>query len=350
MSQYRVAVGAFEHHFSQLLALVRGRLEVEWQFHKRADLKQMEPDLLELVREFGALLRVVYRYDLRDALKREAAWYALTLATRGPGADAFALLLDSWVIAIQVLIKPPECNILAAPLQNLRENSKDIFAALETRRGISNDPGVSALAEQLVVGDYGSARDLLRSGISSGMEPHEIIVRMLLPAMSEIGRRWELNELAIFQEHLATETTQKLIYELSSWASPAMPITHTALLTCVPNDEHQVLPTALRAYLELRGWDARSLGRSLPSEQIVKATLSLKPDAVFASLSMLSRLIEAIALITHLRGEIPNCRVLVGGRGAEPVRELLEENGAIVVRDFDEAHRRGIEGGASSAF
>lgn len=350
MSQSKAAVDAFDHHFSHLTALVRERLEVEWQFHRRADFKQMEPDLLELVREFGALLRVVYRYDLTDALKKEASWYASTLATRGPGTDAFALLLDSWVVAIQGLIKPPECNSLAAPLQDLRENSADIFAEAEARRGISGDPKVSALAEQLVAGDYGSAREVIHSEITSGMPPHETIVYMLLPAMSEIGRRWELNELAIFQEHLATETMQKLIYGLSSWATTVMSIKRTALITCVSNDEHQLLPLALSAYLELRGWDARSLGRSLPSEQIVKATLALRPDAVFASLSMLSRLTDAIALITHLREAVPNCRVLVGGRGAGPGHELLEEKGAIVVRDFNEAHRRGLEGGGSSAF
>ena len=69
----------------------------------------------------------VYRYDLAQALAQEAVWYASALAVRGPGKDAFSLLLESWIIAVQGIIKPPECNLLAEPIRELQTNLPILF-------------------------------------------------------------------------------------------------------------------------------------------------------------------------------------------------------------------------------
>lgn len=344
-----MAAAVLERDFDRLLAIVHERLELQWRFHRRADLQQLAPDLSALMREFGALLRVVYRHNLPDELAREATWYASALASRGPGEDAFALLLDSWIMAIQGTIKPPECNTLAAPLQRLRANLARVFSEAEHRRGASPALEIVALVERLIEGDFAGAWGMLRERMAAGTPPHELIVAALLPAMSEVGRRWERNELAIFEEHLATETVQRLIGGLCGCSTAVEPLNRTALVANVPQEEHQTVPLALSAYLELRGWRVRSLGRSLPAEQIARAVGALKPDAVFLSVSMLARLIEALDLVERLREQAPGCPIFVGGRGAAPGRSLLEAAGARVVQGFDEAHRWALGGGASHA-
>ncbi|NLF69915.1 MAG: hypothetical protein GX575_12790 [Candidatus Anammoximicrobium sp.] len=343
------SIAAFERDFERLFAIVHERVEIQWRFHRRADLEQLGPDLTGLLREFGALLRVVYRYDLTDALASEAAWYASALASRGPGEDALALLLDSWIVAIEGTIKPPECNALAAPLQTLRADLPHVFSAAERRRGAAPAAEIGTVVESLIAGDFAEAWDALRGRMSGGTPPHELIVELLLPAMAEVGRRWELNELAIFQEHLATETVQRLIGGLSGCGAAVEPLHRTALVACVPQEEHQTLPAALSAYLALRGWKVRSLGRSMPAEQVVRAAEALKPDAVFLSLSMLSRLHETLELVARLAAPMANGPLLVGGRGAAPARRLLEAAGAQVTQDFDEAHRWAQGGAASHA-
>lgn len=343
------ATAIFERDFDRLLAIVHERLEVQWRFHRRVDLARLEPDLMELRREFGSLLRVVYRYNLTDALAPEAAWYASALTSRGPGSDAFALLLDSWIVAIQGTIKPPECNVLAAPLQKLRAELPRVFSEAEKRRGATPAAEIGTLVASLIVGDFAGAWEQLRAGMASGTPPHELIVDLLLPAMAEVGRRWELNELAIFQEHLATETVHRLIGGMYGCSPAVEPLHRSALVACVPQEEHQTLPLALSAYLTLRGWNVRSLGRGLPVEQVVRAAGVLKPDAVFLSLSMLSRLNETLDLVARLRASASNYPVLIGGRGAAPACGLLEAAGAHVTQDFDEAHRWAQGGVASHA-
>ena len=284
-------------HFSHLSALVRRRLEVAWRYRPQEEMGPLEPELLDYVNEFGRLLQVVFRYGLTEALQGEAAWYASLLASRGPGKEAFALLLDSWIVAIQGIIKPPECHTLAQPLENLRAGLDEIFALAHSHRFSLPEPEVTQLVEVLIEGDAARAMGLVSAWLAQGGSPYGLIPSRLLPAMGEIGRRWELNELAVYQEHLATETLIRLLCGLPALAPPPPPLGRTALVTCVPGDEHQVVPLALGVYLELRGWRVRSLGRSLPLAQIAAAAAAFAPNVVFLSLTMLSRLEEALAKI-----------------------------------------------------
>jgi methanogenic corrinoid protein MtbC1 len=333
------AAAAFEEHLDQLMALVRQRLTLEWQFHQRADLARLESDLAELVREFGQLLRVVYGYNLTEALAQEAAWYASALAARGPGSDAWGLLLDSWIMAIEGVIKPPECNQLAAPLRQLRSRAQQLFVEAQTRRGPPAPEAVDQLVDRLVAGDRAGAQQWLQAQMTAGTPATDLIVRLILPALAEIGRRWELNELAVFEEHLASETMLRLLAWLAAGPAILPPASRVALVSCVPNDQHQILPAALSAYLELRGWTVRCLGRSLPADQIAAAAARIKPAALLLSMTMVARLPEALQVVEQVQARLPQCTIIVGGRGAALGRAWLEAAGARVTQDFDQAHR-----------
>lgn len=349
LGQDEAAIDLFEAHYERLTALVHQRMEIEWRAHRRRDIEGMEPDLLELLREFGELLRVVLRYDLPEALRLEAGWFASVLTARGPGRDAFGLLVDSWIMAIQGLIKPPECHTLAAPLRNLRDALPAVFTELARRAMPTADRTTGPLAAALIAGDADEAIAILRARIADGCSPHETVSSLLLPAMRGIGLRWETGELPIYREHLATEAAIAALAALPTLVPPAPPVGRRAMVGCVPRDHMQIVPLALAAYLRLRGWSAVSLGQGMPADQVVAAARDIRPDAVMLSLSMVSRLSGALEVIGLLKGVAHPPAVLLGGRGAEIARHLIEETGAFVARDFDEAHRRGLAGGGALA-
>ena len=331
----------FERAFDQVLAVVHRRLEIEWTSHRRGDLRRLEVDLLEMVREFGALLRVVYRYDLTSALREEVGSYAATLAARGPGEDALELMLGSWIVAIQGIVRPPECNELAAPLQAVRAELPRLFAEVACRGTLPAAPETRTLVERLIVGDRLGARGLLQSEIAAGRAAHDLIPDRILPAMQEIGNRWEAETLDMYAEHLATETVILLLGELTSRAAPEASAPR-ALVGCVPDDHMQIVPMALTAYLQLRGWQAISFGQGLPADQIARAVQSVNPDAVLLSLSMVSRLSGALDLIERLGVVGWRGRIIVGGRGAKSGQTLLERAGATVAASFGDAHYAGM--------
>lgn len=344
MPGFQSASELFESNYNNLLALVLKRMEVELQYHKRSDLKKLEADLIEQLTEFGELLRVVYRYNLTNILPYEAAWYASALSSRGSVNDAFTLLIDSWIIAIQGVIKPPECNLLADPLQEIKINIKSIFSEAEQRRGHSPHIEITNFVDSIIIGDWITAQNQLTAKIANGVKSYELITKLILPAMVEIGSRWENNAIQIFEEHLATETIIRLLAGLSYTSKPEKDINRNALVSCVPNDRHQLVPMALTKFLELKGWRVVSLGNSLPADQIVLAAKKIKPDTIFLSLNMLSRLTDALDLISKLHQNNPEIKIFIGGNGAQLGKSLLQESNAIVIQSFEEAHQLALRG------
>jgi methanogenic corrinoid protein MtbC1 len=334
----------FVEHYDHLLALVRQRLTVFWQFQQEGEPQPSASELLDYSQEFGRLLRVVFRYQLLDALQEETAWYAAVFTARGAGQEALTLLLDSWLVAIQGLIKPPECNILAQPLQVLRADLPHIFQVAQVRSQTLPPPDLAALVDLLTTGEVAAVQALVSGYLSQGTPPYAIITGTLLPALVEIGRRWEQNSLAIYQEHLATETIIRLLCALPAYGPVLPPGERLALVTCVPGDEHQLLPLALGIYLELRGWRVRSLGRSLPLDQIGAAAAAFQPEAIFLSLTMVSRLEEALATVAYLKTLDQPRRLIMGGPGTQAAAAILAEAGVRVVKTFEEAHAVGLSG------
>jgi MerR family transcriptional regulator, light-induced transcriptional regulator len=329
----------FAAEFANLSAVVHKRLELECHYHQRPDLEPGVHHLFQYAMEFGRLLQVVYRHQLFDSLREEAQWYAAVFAARGAGYDSFAVVLESWIIAIQGLIKPPECNELAQPLQSLRDGLHSLIDPARDRRQTAMPTPTLLLVENLVRGDVRGAREIIASMAQEQPSPDRLIVEAVLPAMAEIGQRWESNEVEIFQEHLATEAFRSLLAGLPAMIQGARPKTgRTALVSCVPGDEHELIPLALATYLEIRGWMVKNLGGSLPASQIARAVAAFAPDTLFLTFTMLSRLDDALEVIERIHREPGHCRVVCGGRGAVAAGAILAARGVLVARDFDDGY------------
>jgi len=339
------ALRLFQDEFQQLSALVQKRVEVEWRYHRGLAFSSALPFLLEYTHEFGLLLRVIYRYGLFGALREEATWYASVFAARGHGHDLFAVLLESWIIAIQGTIKPPECHELTSALQSLREDLDSLVEASSERRDSAPSTVSPALMESLCRGDTRRTREVIRALLNSWRLPERLIVEELLPAMGEIGRRWELNDMEIFEEHLATEAVRGALSALPAMVNQQPSMSHpNAVVSCVPGDEHELIPLALAAYLEIRGWSVKNLGGSLPADQIARAVSAFSPEVLFLSLTLLSRLDQALEVMERVHSQAGRCRVIFGGHGAFMARDILQQHGALVARDFDEGYSLAIGG------
>ena len=336
----------FSLEFGNLSAVVLKRLELEWRYHQRPDLAKADQQLLQYALEFGRLLEVVYRHHLLSDLREESKWYARVFTARGSGHDAFGLILDSWIIAIQGVLKPPECNELATPLQTIRDDLPLLIDQALHPSPVTPRPSDFQLVKTLVRGDVRGAREIISDMVAKGTTLDRLIVEVMLPSIAEIGQRWELNQLEVFQEHLATEAVQSLLAGLPLMMAGTPPKEEsTALVSCAPGDEHSLIPLALAAYLECKGWSVKNLGRSLPSGQIVRAVVAFSPKALFLTFTTITKLDEALEVIEQCRAASPHCRIILGGRGAVTAKAILENRGALVANDFEEGARFAAEGG-----
>lgn len=137
------------------------------------------------------------------------------------------------------------------------------------------------------------------------------------PALREIGRLWQENEITVAEEHLATAVTQvsmSRLYIECCMSTP--PAGRTLLAACAPTEKHEVGLRMICDLLELEGWDATYLGAEVPEDSLIAMIRTARPDVLALSASIAPHLPQLRALIAAVRVTfgVAAPYILVGGR------------------------------------
>src|SRR3954447_26315100 len=159
-------------------------------------------------------------------------------------------------------------------------------AALATQSDADPPPAVAPLTR---VG----ARDELADALDSFDEPRAqaVVDRLLavatvdtllgevvLPYLHELGARWERGEASIAQEHFASGVLRGRLLGLArGWGLGIGP---TALLACLPGEQHDLGLIAFGLALRSRGWRIVHLGPDAPLETVEEASRGIQPSLV----------------------------------------------------------------------
>jgi methanogenic corrinoid protein MtbC1 len=203
---------------------------------------------------------------------------------------------------------------------------------------------VTAVAEfldALVRGDRRTADQLVDRSLDRGDDLQTLYLEVLQPAMREIGRLWQENQLTVAEEHLATAITQaamgRAFERVYRWRDQRTP---TMIAACVDDERHQMGLRMLCDLLELEGWETTYLGASVPIEALVDMIEKRKPDVVGLSATIaphLPRLRAAIAAIRESRVS-PMPFIIAGGRAIAGDEALAQRMGAdITASDASDA-------------
>src|SRR5829696_854040 len=139
-----------------------------------------------------------------------------------------------------------------------------------------------------------------------------VVDQIALPAMREIGKRWESGEISIAQEHFATGVLRGRMLALGrNWGAGIGPL---ALLACPSGERHDIGLIAFGLVLRERGWRIAFLGPDTPIETILDAADRLDPAAIVLA-AVTAQPFEAVSgEITELARK---AAVLIGGEGAD---------------------------------
>jgi serine phosphatase RsbU (regulator of sigma subunit)/methanogenic corrinoid protein MtbC1 len=173
------------------------------------------------------------------------------------------------------------------------------------------DDYVAALVEP----DARRARGLIGRAIDAGTDPHDVYLDVLAPALYEIGRLWESNEIGVAAEHLASSTTESVMAEIAGRLRTGAPHRGAAVVACVGEELHRLGSRIVSDFLESDGWDVEHLGAMVPVEQIVEVAASRRAGVVALSVTMQARLPELRRAVAELRALEPPPLVAIGGQG-----------------------------------
>jgi MerR family transcriptional regulator, light-induced transcriptional regulator len=170
--------------------------------------------------------------------------------------------------------------------------------------------------------------------VLSEVEHERILVEsayldVLVPAQREVGRLWHAGELSIAEEHVITETTQRLMALLAYRARRAPDNGRTVVCAAVAGNVHNLAVRVLADFFDLAGWRTVHLGASVPAPELTTALQYFDGELLVLSAALsvqLPSVAEAIEAVRRIEGR--PVRVMVGGLAFSDAPEIWRKLGA----------------------
>lgn len=284
-------------------------------------------------RHHAAFLYNVLRYGHHALLARTLPWVYRAYRGHGFSMDYFLIELEHWKRAVAVTLSSVSATAVL-PLYDwmIGAHERVLEASLVSEEEYRHDdedwvhPRVVFL-HFLLEGDARGALGLAQSLVHTPSDYGRFCVRVLQPAMYEIGRLWETGRASVAQEHLASAICGRLLAEFYPRLFKAPPTRGPIVITAAPNEFHELGARMTADLLELDGWDTRFLGANTPIDSLVDLLLSSRPRCLGVSLCLALHVdrFEALLKAVRDREELSGLRILGGGRilNEEPAfREL----------------------------
>lgn len=185
------------------------------------------------------------------------------------------------------------------------------------------------LFDAILNGDNKTARAVTEKAIAAGTDPAELISQCMIPAMDEVGRRFECEEYFVPELLLAGRAMKSaltLIQPLLA-ASGSQPAGRVVIGT-VKGDLHDIGKNLVASLLEGGGFEVHDLGADVAPEAFIEAIGKWQADIVALS-ALLTVTMPAMKTTIQafdqagLRNQV---RIMIGG--APVTRQYAKEIGA----------------------
>jgi excisionase family DNA binding protein len=190
-----------------------------------------------------------------------------------------------------------------------------------SRRG-SRTAARTRLRSRLLAADEAGAWAVVESTLAAGATPAEVHLRVLGPALVDIGTQWAAGDLTVAEEHRASAVATRVIARLGPHFARRGRKRGSVLVGAVAGERHALPGAMLVDLLRGAGFDAVDLGADTPADSFVEAA-AVTPRLVALVLgAFLAGRHDALAhTVGRLRAAGVEAPVLVGGRGVTSLED-----------------------------
>lgn len=190
-------------------------------------------------------------------------------------------------------------------------------------------PDLKALYQAVINGDAKTAKTVTETALAAGVEPLALVQEYMMPAMSEVGRRFECSEYFV-PELLLSARAMKAALELirPRLATSGAKSATRVVVGTVKGDLHDIGKNLVAAMLEGGGYEVIDLGVNVPPEQFIAAVKEKGANIVAMSALLTTTMPSMRTTIEALKqaGIRERVKILVGG--APVTRKYADEIGA----------------------
>ncbi len=185
------------------------------------------------------------------------------------------------------------------------------------------------LYDAVVDGDAKTTLEMTKAALAAGMTPEELVAKYMIPAMDEVGKRFEAEEYFVPELLLAGRAMKGALEVLrpllaASGAQPAGKV----IIGTVKGDLHDIGKNLVAAMLEGAGFEVTDLGTDVSPEKFVEAVSAKGANIVCLSALLTVTMPAMKTTLEALRAAGVRDRVKVMIGGAPVTDQYCREIGA----------------------
>jgi 5-methyltetrahydrofolate--homocysteine methyltransferase len=190
-------------------------------------------------------------------------------------------------------------------------------------------PDLKKLSEAILKGDAKGAVAITKEAIEAKADPQELVSKYMIPAMDEVGRKFEADELFV-PELLVTARAMKSALQVLKpllAAKGAKPVGKVIVGT-VKGDLHDIGKNLVASMLEGAGFEVIDLTVDVSPEKFVNAVKEHSPHIVALSALLTTTMPSMKTTIEQLTAAGVRAKVKVIIGGAPVTQDYAKEIGA----------------------
>lgn len=190
---------------------------------------------------------------------------------------------------------------------------------------------ITDLSEALKKGLADEAENLTQQALEQGMEPLDIVQKILVPTLTKVGQRFQDFEIFLPELMMAGEAAQRataIVEEATLKAGEPSLNLGTIILGQVQGDMHDIGRNIVGTLLNSHGFKVIDLGRDVPASAFLESAEKEKANIVALSALMTTTLPaqkRTISLFSEVRKR-EDFYIIVGGGAVS--REWADEIGS----------------------
>ncbi len=146
---------------------------------------------------------------------------------------------------------------------------------------MTNDEILKGLHDNTIVGKAAVVKELTEQGLAAGLAPIDMLYKGLLPALQEVGRRFEVGDFFVPEMLLAAKAMQGALAILRPLlAAQGAKTLGKVVMGTVKGDVHDIGKNLCNIMLEGAGFEVIDLGVNTAPDKFVAAVQKHQPDIV----------------------------------------------------------------------
>ncbi len=190
-----------------------------------------------------------------------------------------------------------------------------------------SDP--AELFEAILTGNAKKAQEVTKAALEAKVDPSELLTKHMIPAMDEVGKRFECNEYFVPELLIAARAMKMSLALLTpELAAAGVEAAGRVVIGTVQGDLHDIGKNLVASMLEGGGFEVVDLKVDVPAEKFVEAAKGKDGTVIALSALLTTTMTEMKKVIDALKeaGIRDKVKVMIGG--APITQQYADEIGA----------------------